>query len=471
MARRIQTGCGQAATPWAILVTVFLVCGAALPLSGQHADRAALVARLDSLARSHVADSLVAGAAVAVVHRGDTLLLRGYGLADLEWETPMADDAVFEIGSVTKQFTAAAVLQLVEEGKLDLDADVTAYLPDYQTHGRRIPVRRLLDHTSGIKGYTEMSMFGAFMVRSLPRDSLVARFQAEPLDFEPGTALIYNNSAYFLLGLIIEKVSGQPYEEYVQARLFEPSGMSRSSYCDTRAVVPRRAHGYDQGPGGLGPKRYLDHLWPYAAGSLCSTAGDMVRWNQALHGGGLLSAASYAAMVTPVPLEDGTPTRYAMGLMAMDDNGRRALTHGGGINGYLSDGWYYPDEELVVVVLQNSAGQRGPTQLARSLIEAVIGRGIAPEPGTFAGDLAAFAGTYRGPSRGREMTVEVSVEDGALVVRPAGVQTPARPTYRDGLRWQAGNTYFTFDVGADGRASVLRVDQGGGLYVLRRVEG
>lgn len=471
MRRRARTEGGLAANRVTILAMALLIGSAAPPVAGQHADRTALVARLDSLARAHVADSLVAGAAVAVVHRGDTLLLRGYGLADLEWGTPMVDDAVFEIGSVTKQFTAAAVLQLVEEGKLDLDADVTAYLPDYQTHGRRISVRRLLDHTSGIKGYTEMPMFGAFMVRSLPRDSLVARFQAEPLDFEPGTALIYNNSAYFLLGLIIEKVSGQPYEEYVAKRLFEPLGMSRSSYCDSRAVVARRAHGYDQGPAGLGPRRYLDHLWPYAAGSLCSTAGDLVRWNQALHGGGLLSAASYAAMITPAPLEDGTPTRYAMGLMRMDDNGRRALTHGGGINGYLSDGWYYPDEGLIVVVLQNSAGQRGPTPLARSLVEAVIGRGTPPEAGTFTGDLAALAGTYRGPSRGRDMTVTVGEAEGALTLTPAGAPSPTRPMYREGLRWQAGNTWFSFELGADGRAAVLRVDQGGGLYVLRRVEG
>ncbi len=441
------------------------------PAAAQAPDRAAVVSRLDSLASAWAADTLVAGVSVAVVHRGDTLLLKGYGLADLEWDVPMAADAVFEIGSMTKQFTAAAVLQLVEQGKLDLDADLTKYLPDYDTQGRRIPLRRLLDHTSGIKGYTEMPVFGEIMMRKLPRDSLVVKVEAAPFDFEPGTAQIYNNSAYFLLGLIVEKVSGEPYEEYVEKHLFRPLGMTRSYYCDESAVVARRAHGYDQGPQGLRQKAYLDHTWPYAAGSLCSTAGDLVRWNQALHGGKVLSAASYADMTTPDPLTDGTPIRYGMGLMVFDDNGRRAFTHGGGINGFLSDGWYYPDEDLIVVVLQNSAGSRPPSALSRRLVEAVIGPGTPPEPATYAGDLSKLTGRYRGAARGREITVEASVTDGALTLNQAGTTTPVKPAYRDGLRWQAGNTLWIFETRADGRGAVLRADSGGGHYVLRRVEG
>lgn len=435
-------------------------------------SRGTLTATLDSLARAHAGDPLVAGVAVGVVHRGDTLLLGGYGLADLEWSIPMPDDAVFEIGSITKQFTAVAVLQLAEEGRLDLDADFTTYLPDYDTRGHRIPLRRLLDHTSGIKGYTELPAFRALSVRSLPRDSLVALFQAAPPDFEPGTAMIYNNSAYFLLGLIIEKVSGQPYEEYVEARIFRPLGMERSSYCRHQAVVERRARGYDQGPGGLVPRAYLDHLWPYAAGSLCSTVGDLVRWNQALHGGEVLSAASYAALVTPRPLEDGTPIRYAMGLLIQDDNGRRTIAHGGGINGFLSEAVYHPDEDLLVVVLQNSATARSPGTLARALVDAVLGE-PAPPPGggTFPGDPAPLVGTYRGPARGMPLTMEVWAEGGGLALRPAGAPAPTRPVWVEGLRWRAGNVFFSFELGSDGRGSVLRVDQGSGLFVLRRVEG
>ena len=309
------------------------------------------------------------------------------------------------------------------------------------------------------------------LAQTTDRAHLVARFEAVPLEFEPGTAQIYNNSAYFLLGLIIEKAAGQPYEEYVQEHLFAPLGMSRSIYCDQDAVVERRAHGYDQGEKGLQHKGYLDHLWPYAAGSLCSTAGDLVRWNQALHGGKVVYSDSYRTMTTPRPLEDGTPIRYATGLGINDDNGRRAITHGGGINGFLSDAWYYPDEELIVVVLQNSASRKGPGLLARGLVEAVIGPGQAPVAGTFTGDLQKLVGTYRGPSRGRELTVEVSVVDGALAVRPTGAQEPLTPMYVDGLRWRQGNSFWFFRAGPDGRATRLHLDQGGGHYVLQRVEG
>ena len=251
-----------------------------------------------------------------MVRGADTLLLRGYGYADLEWEVPTPPDAAasYEIGSVTKQFTAAAVLKLVDEGRIDLDADVTEYLPDFDTQDHPVPVRRLLDHTSGIQGYTEMPVFGDLMRDPLPRDSLVSLVEAEPFLFEPGTGQIYNNSAFFLLGLIIEEISGDSYEAFVQTRLFEPLGMDRSYYCSVSDIRARRAHGYDAGPDGLQRKAYLDHTWPYAAGSLCSTAGDLVRWNQALHGGRVLSAASYEAMTTPLPLLDGTELEYAMGL-------------------------------------------------------------------------------------------------------------------------------------------------------------
>ncbi|NJD19212.1 MAG: hypothetical protein FIA95_08035, partial [Gemmatimonadetes bacterium] len=210
---------------------------------------------------------------------------------------------------------------------------------------------------------------------------------------------------------------------------------------------------------------------PFAGASLCSTAGDLVRGNQALHGGKGLSATAYADMTTPDPRTDGTPIRYAMRLMVVDDNGRRALTHGGVINGFLSEGWYYPDEDLLVVVLQNSRMQVPAAQLARALIEGVIGRGMPPMAGTFTGDLSKLAGTYRGAGRGREMTVEVSVDGGALAIKPAGAQNPVRPMYRDGLRWQAGTTLWMFDAGPDGRVTALRWDTGGWHYVLRRVGG
>lgn len=341
-----------------------VLCVFASPAAAQR-SRAEIVEVLDSIAESPVVEGRVAGLAVAVVRGGDTLLMKGYGKADLEWDVPMPVDAVFEIGSVTKQFTAAAVLKLRDEGKLDLDADITEYLPDYPTQGHRIPVRRLLDHTSGIKGYTEMASFAAIGPRRLPRDSLVALFAAEPFDFPPGEAQIYNNSAYFLLGLIIEKVSGVSYEEYVERELFAKLGMARSSYCSNSDVVARRARGYQSMGGVLVRAPYLDHTWPYAAGSLCSTVGDLITWLRALHGGGVLPEVSYREMIAPARLADGTPLRYGMGLaLTPDSRNRPAIHHGGGIFGFVSDTRYYPDEDLYVVVLVNTTGNLSPAAIA-----------------------------------------------------------------------------------------------------------
>ena len=265
-----------------VVPTLALLAFIPTALDAQIHDRGGLVAALDSAARAHVEHAMVAGVSVAVVRGGDTLLERGYGYADLEWgiETPQDASASYEIGSITKQFTAAAIMQLVEEGKLDLDADFTDYLTDFDAQGHVVPLRRLLDHTSGIKGYTEMPGFGDLSKQDLPRDTLVSLVEAEPFEFEPGTAQIYNNSAFFFLGLIIERVSGESYEEYVQKHLFDELGMDDSYYCSESAIRENRAHGYDGSPEGLQRKAYLDHAWPYAGGSLCSTAGDLILWNQ-----------------------------------------------------------------------------------------------------------------------------------------------------------------------------------------------
>jgi CubicO group peptidase (beta-lactamase class C family) len=454
--------------PWihASLISFFL-----LPpqVSGQVADRSALVAALDSAAAAHAEHEMVAGVSVAVVRSSDTLLLKGYGSVDLEWDipTPPDADASYEIGSMTKQFTAAALLQLAEEGKVDLDADISEYLPEFDAQGHRVPLRRLLDHTSGIKGYTEMPVFGELVPVKLPRDTLVSLVEAEPFEFEPGTAQIYNNSAYFFLGLIIEKVSGQPYEEYVQEHIFQALGMEDSYYCSENAIRENRAHGYDASPGGLARKGYLDHTWPYAAGSLCSTVGDLVLWNHALHGGEVLSEASYEAMITPAPLKDGTPIRYAMGLGISGTGTRRALAHGGGINGFLSDGRYYPEDDLVIIVLQNSTGPRGPGALGGALAELILGPAPEPEAVAFQGDLDELLGDYSGPARGRPLSMSVTRDGDQLVFTREGTEEGMRPVHIGDGTWALGSTRLFF-VRRNGEVAELRMDQGGGHYVLVR---
>lgn len=436
----------------------------------------ALAVALDSAARAHVESVTVPGVSVAVVRDGRTLLRAGYGFVDLEWNvaTPPDGSASYEIGSVTKQFTAAAVLKLAEDGLVDLDADITEYV-DFDTRGRTVPVRRLMDHTSGIKGYTEMPVFGSLTPFDLPKDTLLRLVEAEPFEFDPGYAQIYNNSAFFLLGLVVEAVSGMSYEQFVEERLFDPAGMDASYYCDELAVREGRANGYDAaGQDSLIRARYLDHTWPYAAGSLCSTVGDLVAWNEALHGRALLSDGSYADMTTPDPLEDGVPIRYGMGIGVDSAFGRPVLRHGGGINGFVSSLAWYPEDRLTVAVLQNSTGQPGAGALARSLAEIVLGPGPDAEPDamSFQGDLGALAGSYRGPARGITLTVRVGVEGGELVVDNSLRGGEAvRPAYRGVRGWEDdGGMRYLFEP-SDGPAERLRIDVGSGHYVLTRIAG
>ena len=415
------------------LAFALTVLGLAATPAAAQPSRAHQVAIMDSIAESPVLENRVAGLAVAVVRGADTLLMKSYGMADLEWQIPMTVDAVFEIGSVTKQFTAAAILQLRDQGKLDLDADLSQYLPEFDTQGHRIPVRRLLDHTSGMKGATEMESFGEIMTRDLPRDTLLDLIAVEPFDFAPGDALIYNNSAYILLGHIIAKVSGMSYEDYVEKELFAKLGMARSSYCSNTDVVPRKARGYRLTRDGLVQGSYTNHLWPYSAGSLCSTVGDLVTWLHALHGGHVLPEASYREMITPGKLNDGTPVRYAMGLGLQDPRGRPAIGHGGAIgSGFVAHTMYYPHEGLVVAMLVNTAGNLSPAALSTELVD-VLYPPERPEMIRFTGDAAPLVGTYSGPSRGREMTVTVTLGGSGIAVATGDGQ-PAPLSWVEGWR-------------------------------------
>ena len=262
--------------------TLLLTLLAAAPAAAQ--SDSALVQRLDSIAGYWVQRDIAVGIVAAVVKGNDTLLLRSYGKADVEWDVPMPLDAMFEIGSVTKQFTAVALLQLRDQGKLSLDDDITRWLPDFDTRGHTVTLRHLLDHTSGIADFTETREFGSLSTNiRFPRDSAYALLQRQSPQFEPGAAQIYNNSGFWLLGLVIERASGMTYEDYIEEHLFAPLGMTRSMYCHSEENIPRRAHGYFVSRDRLIRRAWtVAHTWPFAAGSLCSTAGDMVTWLRAL---------------------------------------------------------------------------------------------------------------------------------------------------------------------------------------------
>ena len=444
---------------------------AASPAAAQAGD--GLAARLDSIAGSAVREGRAVGTVAAVVRGGDTLLFRAYGTADVEWEVPMTEDAMFEIGSVTKQFTAVAILQLRDAGVLALEDDVTRWLPDFDTRGHAVTLRQLLAHTAGIPDFTEMPEFLPLRTnREFPRDSAYALLQRHPFQFRPGEMQIYNNSGVWLLGLVIEKASGTTYEDYVEQRIFQPLGMTRSMYCDSMENVPRRAHGYFVSPRGDVLRAWTTvHTWPFAAGSLCSTAGDMVTWLRALHGGRVLSPASYAELVAPATLDDGTPLRYSMGLqVGPDPAGLHYVGHGGRNPGFWVEVGWYPEAEMGTVVMMNTIGRTDPQELASAMAAEVLDW-TPPAPRRFTGDAAALAGRYVGPGRAPGEVMEVTV-----------VETPEGPGFsRDGspprvFPWVEGLTFspgalrltFRRADGDGGPVTELRYSMPGAHFILEK---
>lgn len=462
---------GALGTTRTVLAGVLACSTLNLALEGQSKppgrDSKRIAAAVDSIVARALQDGKVAGMSVAVVWGRDTVVLKGYGYADLELDVPTPERAIYEVGSITKQFTAAAILKLADEGKLTLDDEITKYLPGFPTRGHRITLRRLLDHTSGIPGYTEFPEFAQLSMHKLPRDSLMALIASKPLDFPPGEAMVYSNSGYFLLGLVIEKVSGLSYEEYLTKHLLEPAGMRDSRYCSERAVIKRRANGYDVGRSGLMRAGYLDHTWPYAAGSLCSTVWDLVAWNQALHGGKILAANSYRELVTPGTLNDGTRLRYAKGLVVDSLLRRRVIHHGGGINGFLSDLKYFPDDTLTVAVLINTAGPVAPAQISRAIVETIFG--VEPERGIpFEGSVHDYLGFYRGVGRGRELVIEIVADSaGTGLAARVGEGQPEPLVYLGDETFQRGSARFRFER-EGGRVVALRADLVSVYSILRR---
>jgi CubicO group peptidase (beta-lactamase class C family) len=453
-----------------LTATALVLLGTSVAPAAAQSDRAALVKKLDSLAGSGVLENRAVGIGAAVVRGNDTLLLKGYGKADVEWNVPLPADAIFEIGSITKQFTAVALLQLRDAGKLSLDDDITKWLPDFDTRGNKVTLRRLLDHTSGIKGITEMPEFGTLAMNArFPRDSAYALIKRYPFEFKTGEAQIYNNSAFWLLGLVVEKASGGTYEDYVEKKLFEPLGMKRSMYCNSSENVERRAHGYMVQNGVIRRAPTNVHTWPFSAGSLCSTPGDLVTWLQALHGGKVLSPKSYTEMTTASKLNDGTQLRYGMGIaVAKDSRGLNFIGHGGGIAGFTSEATWYPDAKAAVVVLMNSNGNIDPGAVGGELAAELLPT-TRPALKQFTGDATPLVGTYKGPSRGREMTLEVT--QGAQGIETSVNGSPKRALpWVDGLTFRQGNSFLTFrQTGNSGPATELRFDGGPGSYfILKR---
>jgi CubicO group peptidase (beta-lactamase class C family) len=302
-----------------------------------------------------------------LVAKGDRLLINeGYGFADLEWNTPNTPETRFRIASITKQFTAAAILLLQERGKLRVEAPLKTYLPDTPQAWSDVTIFNLLTHTSGIPDFIRLADFRNFQTLPLRPEEIIAKIRDKPLAFAPGSERAYSNSGYLLLGLVIERVSGKSYAQFIKENLLDPAGMRDSGYDTHAAVIHHRASGYTRGPDGFENAPYIDMNVPFAAGGLYSTTGDLLRWERALFGGKILSRASLEQMTTPFK------QNYGFGVVIRTLDGDRIIEHSGSLEGFNTELIHGARNNLVVVVLSNVSGPAAD-QLANDLFKVVHG--------------------------------------------------------------------------------------------------
>ncbi|HVS30653.1 MAG TPA: serine hydrolase domain-containing protein [Thermoanaerobaculia bacterium] len=309
---------------------------------------------IDDLVRSHMRQSRLPGVALAVMHNGVVSTMRTYGAANMELDAPVTADSVFELGSLTKQFTAFAVMMLVEEGKLDLDGSIARYLPAVPESWRGITVRHLLTHSAGIEEYLSVPAL-ADEAHAATHDEMTQMFfRRLRLEFEAGQTWAYSNSGYLLLGNIIERVTGKSYWDFLHQRIFAPLGMNATRSSEPGAIIPRRAAGYGWRDGAFENRGALSGN-AYSAGSIASTIRDMARWEAALHSGKLLTRRSYEAMWTALEVRRAGPPpfSYGFGWVVDKHGGSPVVLHSGGTPGFSSAIHRYLGPAVSVIVLAN----------------------------------------------------------------------------------------------------------------------
>jgi D-alanyl-D-alanine carboxypeptidase len=370
------------------------------PLAGQAeaATDTSFAAVVDSLAATALRVERLPSLSLAVARGSHLLIAKSYGLADVENEVSATTETVYRIGSITKQFTAAAILRLVEQRRIGLDDDITVYVPQFHARGHHVTVRQLLNHTSGLRSFTEVPAFAAKERLDLTDDDLLAVFQDKLPDFEPGTNFLYNNSGYYLLAMAIERVTGRPYGAYMRDAVLGPLGLQMTSACDDVRLIRHRARGYTLAGNQLQNASFISLAPPKGGGNLCSTARDLVKWTRALASGSFISRNSYVLMRSPGALSDGRRIGYGFGLFLSALDGREEIFHGGGIEGFTGFVGFYPDADVTVVVLTNlDSAHLYDGHFARRLVRALLKlpearpSGISPHKN----GLRQFVGTYR----------------------------------------------------------------------------
>jgi CubicO group peptidase (beta-lactamase class C family) len=324
---------------------------------------------VDNFVRAQLAERHIPGAAIAVIRNGRVVKTEGYGLASVEFNVPATKETVFEIGSVSKQMTAAAIMLLIEEGKINPDEKISKYLPNTPDAWKNVSVRNLLTHTSGIKSYTGLSGFE--LTKRLNRDEFIKTLGVQPLEFETGSRYLYSNSGYNLLGFIIETISGKSYWNFMRERIFKPLGMNATADRDPKYIIANRATGYEWENNALVGRDY-DLTDVFSAGAIVSTVEDLAKWDAAWRNDTLLKKASKMQAWTPATLSDGKPYPYGFGWRFSEVRGHKLIAHSGQTAGFGANISRYVDDDLTVIALTNLGEIGMGTVLANGIAKIYI---------------------------------------------------------------------------------------------------
>lgn len=335
------------------------------------------------------------GCAVLISRQGKTIYKKAFGSADLQLNVPLSQDMVFNIASITKQFTAVAILQLAEQGKISLQDSLQKFIPDFPSKGYPITIEHLLTHSSGIRDYMQISYAGVNMERwDFTPKQLIDSFKNHALEFEPGTRFSYSNSGYYLLGYIIEKVSGKRYQGYIQDNLLLPLGLTHTYFDSAGIIIPNRVNGYVKDGAGYKNEEYWSPTLEYAAGGLISNADDLLAWHRGLYSYRILKKENLQKAFTPYRLKNGTATGYGYGWYLKTSNNISSIEHQGGLPGFQSNEIYYPAEDIFIGILCN-CGAAPIDELSVNISNIVLGKELQTDIKIGLEKLEKYIGVYK----------------------------------------------------------------------------
>jgi CubicO group peptidase (beta-lactamase class C family) len=432
-------------------------------------EPAVLEKKIDELLAAHAKVNGFSGS-VLLASRGVPLFAKGVGHANVEWQIPNTPKTKFRIGSMTKQFTSMLVMQLREQGKIKLEDSVCVYVTPCPEAWKPVTIHHLLTHTSGIPTYTGIAAWQATMMMPKTIEQMVAIFRDLPLQWVPGEKYAYNNSGYFLLGVVIEKASGKKYEQALQEMILTPLGLTDTGYDWSKTILPRRASGYAGKGDTLQNAAPLDMQQPYAAGSMYSTVDDLLKWDQALNTEKLLPAAAKQVMWTP--FKDNYAYGWVVGEPAVAFGGYRRLMHNGGINGFSSVIFRLPDPNVTVIVLANNATVNA-TAIGRDIIALYYGQPYqTPAERTVASIDPAVFDRYLGKYELAPGFVITMTREGTRFVGQASGQGKFEifPESETAFFARVPELTIVFGKDADGKVTHFMITQNGRTTKATRIE-